>query len=331
MPRAEEWNRRTGWMKEDDRALRQSRVDRIRTTGGLRSVRALCLSCASATVRRMQVTPQDAPSGAIIDGIDLSRPISPAASAEIRALWLRHQVLGFRGQAMALDDLERFALTIGPFGSDPYFRAVPGHPHVAQVRRDADETSSLFAESWHSDWSFLAAPPAATVLYGDVIPPLGGDTLFANQYDAWDALAPAMKSRLLGRQGIHSARRGYAPTGMYGAADKGRSMAINYSDDAMATQLHPIARVHPETGRTALYVSPGYTIGIEGIEAGEASALLMELFTHQARPEFVYRHRWSQGMLTLWDNRCLVHAASGGYQGHARLLHRITIGDRTDR
>ena len=129
----------------------------------------------------MQVVPQDAPCGAVIHGLNLSRPIDAALSTEIRTLWLKHLVLAFSGQAMSLDDLERFALDIGPFGEDPYFRAVPGHPHVAQVRRDAAETSTLFADNWHSDWSFLAQPPAATLLYGDVIPPTGGDTLFANQ------------------------------------------------------------------------------------------------------------------------------------------------------
>jgi taurine dioxygenase len=237
-------------------------------------------------------------------------------------------VLAFPDQALSLDELERIALHIGPFGTDPFFGSVPGHPHIAQVRRDAGETTPIFAETWHSDWSFLPRPPQATLLYGNVIPPVGGDTLFANQYDAWDALSPAMKQLLQGKQGIHSARRGYARDGMYGERDKGRSMAIKFDDSALATQLQPIARVHPETGRTALYVSPGYTIGIDGLGDGEAQALLMELFRHQVRDEFVYRHRWLAGMLVMWDNRCVVHAATGGYDGHARLLHRITLAER---
>ncbi len=115
---------------------------------------------------------------------------------------------------------------------------------------------------------------------------------------------------------------------MYGERDRGRSMAIRYSESAMATQLHPLVRHHPETGRPVLFVNMGYTIGIEGMAEGEATALLMELFTHQSKPEFIYRHRWSTGLLTLWDNRCLLHAATGGYQGHRRLLWRITIGER---
>jgi len=276
----------------------------------------------------LDVTVQPAACGALVRGIDLTRPLSPTQSSVLRDAWLGHQVLAFPEQALSIDDLERFASTIGPFGPDPYFESIPGHPHVAQVKREADETSTIFADTWHSDWSFLASPPAGTLLYGNVIPPVGGDTLFANQYEAWSALPEALRSTLQQRRGVHSARRGYSRQGRYGEADKGRSMAIRYDDSALATQTHPIARRHPETGRTALFVSPGYTIGIEGLPDDEANALLLELFTHQARPQFVYRHRWDSGMLVLWDNRCLVHAATGGYQGHRRLLHRITVGER---
>ena len=275
-----------------------------------------------------QVTVQDAPCGALVQGLDLAQPLPADQMARLRALWLDHLVLAFPEQALDLPALERFALQVGPFGVDPYFVAVPGHPHVAQVRREADETSTLFADNWHSDWSFLASPPAATLLYGDVIPPVGGDTLFANQYEAWQALPQALKTALLGLQGVHSARRGYARQGRYGEGDKGRSMAIRYDDSAMATQLHPVARRHPETGRTALFVSPGYTIAIDGVPDDESTALLKELFAHQGQPPFVYRHAWQPGMLVMWDNRCLVHAATGGYEGHRRLLHRITVAEQ---
>lgn len=276
----------------------------------------------------LKILPQDAPCGAVVQGIDLRRQLTAAQMAEIRQSWLEHQVLAFVDQDLTVEDLERFALTIGPFGSDPFFESIPGHPHVAQVRRDADEKTSIFAGVWHSDWSFLATPPAATLLFGNVIPPVGGDTLFANQYAAWEALPADLKSVVADKQGIHSAVRGYARDGAYGEHDKGRSMKIRYSDEALATQTHPIARVHPETGRVALFVSPGYTIGIDGMDDDAASAILLALFAHLGRPEFVYRHRWSQGTLLLWDNRCLVHAATGGYDGYSRLLHRITVADR---
>ena len=278
----------------------------------------------------MIVTAQHASCGALIRGVDLAKPFAPQTVAAIRDAWLRYQVLAFPEQQLELEDLERFAATIGPFGTDPYFDSVPDHPHVAQVRRDADETSSLFAEAWHSDWSFLAQPPQATVLFGNVIPPIGGDTLFADQYLAWQALPDSLKARVADRMGVHSARGGYSRQGRYGERDSGRSMAIKYSDTAMATQLHPIARIHPETQRTALFVSPGYTIGIDGMADDEAQELLGTLFAHQAKPEFVYRHRWSQGMLLMWDNRCVIHAATGGYAGHARLLHRITVAEQSN-
>jgi len=276
----------------------------------------------------IEVTEAPAPCGAFIRGPRLNEPLTAEQIAAIRAAWLKHQVVVFPDQSLALEDLERFAATVGPFGVDPYFRSVPGHPHVAQIRREANETSTLFAESWHSDWSFLPSPPAATLLYGNVIPPVGGDTLFANQYAAWETLPKGLRQAVEGRSGIHSARNGYSRQGAYGEKDQGRSMPIRFDDSALATQLHPIGRVHPETGRTALFVSPGYTIGIEGMPEDEARAILLELFAHQSAEAMVYRHRWAEGMLVMWDNRCIVHAATGGYQGYARLLHRITVAER---
>jgi len=276
----------------------------------------------------LRVTPQSAPCGAVIEGIDLRAPVGQEQVTAIRAAWLQYQVVAFPDQRLQLEDIERFAETIGPFGVDPYFGSVPGHPHVAQVRREAEEQTPIFAETWHSDWSFLPSPPAATVLYGDIIPPVGGDTLFANQYAAWDALPASMKSLLKDKQGVHSARRAYSREGMYGERDKGRSMAIRYSDSAMSTQLHPIMRIHPETGRPALFVSMGYTIGIDGMSEAEATPLLMELFLHQAKAEFVYRHRWSQGMLVMWDNRCLLHARTDFDASERRMLRRVTILER---
>jgi taurine dioxygenase len=263
--------------------------------------------------------------GATIHGVDLSTDLSEETVAEIRSIWLEHLVVAFADQHLSLDAFEQVALRFGEFGQDPYFKGLADHPHVAEVKREADEQTPLFAEGWHSDWSFLRTPPSGTLLYGRIIPPVGGDTLYANQYAAFDALDADMKVKLEGLQGIHSARRGYSRAGQYGEKDVGRSMAIVYSDDALATQNHPLVQSHPETGRDALFLSPGYTIGIDGMEETEAQELLMFLYAHQAKDEFVYRHRWHENMLTMWDNRALIHAATGGYQGHRRLLQRITI------
>jgi taurine dioxygenase len=279
----------------------------------------------------IHIEPSGAPCGARVTGVDLSAPLDAATVDAIRDAWLAHGVIAFPDQHMSIPDLERFTLALGPRGDDPFIAPIPGHAHVVEIRREADEQAPIFAETWHSDWSFLPAPPAGTALYGTVVPPVGGDTLFADQHAAWDALPAAMQARLRDLQGVHSARRGYARDGMYGERDRarGRSMAIRFGDDALAVRRHPIARVHPETGRIALFVSPGYTVGIEGMDDAQAGALLAELFEHQKRPEFVYRHRWSAGMLVVWDNRRLVHAATGGYEGHRRLLHRVTIAERS--
>ena len=277
----------------------------------------------------IEVTRQPTSCGALIRGIDLRRELGADEVATVRATWLKHQVVAFPDQPMEIADIERFATYMGPNGEDPYIEAIAGHPRVVQVRREPDEKAPIFAETWHSDWSFLKCPPAATVLYGNIIPPTGGDTMFADQYAAWEGLPGSMKALLKARMAVHSARKGYAKDGMYGERDKGRSMAIKYGDSALKTQLHPIARKHTETGRLALYVSPGYTIGIDGLPEDEALPILKELFLHQAKPEFQYRHRWSQGMLLMWDNRSVIHAATGGYEGHRRLLHRITVADRT--
>ncbi len=273
----------------------------------------------------LQVIPSGGPCGAEIRGVDFAHEVSPETIAEIRKIWLEHLVVAFPNQQLTLGRYEQVALLFGDYGQDPYFRGLPDHPHIAEVKREADEQTPLFAEGWHSDWSFLETPPTGTLLYGRIIPPVGGDTRYSNQYAAYDALDPAMKDKLEGLMGVHSARRGYSKAGQYGEKDVGRSMAIIYSDDALATQLHPLVQVHPETGRKALFLSPGYTIGIDGMDETEAQSLLMELYVHQAKEEFVYVHKWAPDMLTIWDNRAVIHAATGGYQGHRRLLQRITV------
>ena len=273
----------------------------------------------------MQVIPSGQACGATVTSVDLAGALDDATIGAIRSAWLAHQVIAFPDQKLDDDELERFTRKIGAFGLDPFIAPVPGRQHVLEVRREADETSPIFAETWHSDWSFLTPPPAATVLHGRVIPPVGGDTLFANQYAAYDALPDDTKKKLDGRDAWHSAARGYAPDGMYGDNDKGRSMDIRPSVEARKRRLQPVVRTHPETGRKALFVNPGYTVSIDGMEEEEGWALLVELFQHQIGEAFQYRHTWRPDMLVMWDNRCLLHRATGGYEGHQRVLHRTTV------
>ncbi len=276
---------------------------------------------------RIEVVSSGEACGAAVRGVDLTRPLGGDTVAEIRSAWLEHHVLSFPDQPMDDDDLERFTLAFGGFGVDPYIAPIVGREHVIAVRRAAHETSPLFAENWHSDWSFQERPPAGTCLRSIVVPLHGGDTLFANQHAALDAMPPDMRAGYEGLSAIHSARGGYAPSGFYGDRDNetDRSMDIRPSDTAMATQLHAIVRQHPETGRLGLFSCLGYIIGIDGMPDDEARDLLVELLEWQGRDEFVYRHRWEPNMLVMWDNRSVLHKATGGYDGHERVLHRTTI------
>lgn len=273
----------------------------------------------------LAVTPSGQACGARVTGVDLGGELSPELIAEIRKAWLEHRVLAFPVQQMDDDALERFTVAMGGFGEDPFFAPIEGRKHIAAILREADEKTPLFAENWHSDWSFLPRPPAGTCLLSVDIPPIGGDTLFADQIAAFAALPEERKAFLRTLTAIHSAQLAYAPEGAYGEKDEGRSMAIRPHESARATKTHPLVQRHPETGEEALFSTLGYIIGIEGMAQAEAMAILSELAQWQGRDEFTYRHRWEPGMLVIWDNRSVLHKATGGYEGHRRELHRTTI------
>jgi len=277
----------------------------------------------------IEAIPSGEACGAEIRGVDLTKPLSARAIADLRAAWLEHHVLVFPNQPMDDDDLERFTLAFGPFGEDPFIAPIEGREHIIAVKREADEKAPVFAENWHTDWSFQKIPPAGTCLFGITIPPVGGDTYFANQHLALEKMPDELRKKLEGKEAIHSARAPYSKGGVYGEADRGqRSMDIRPSDEALAEQRHPIIRNHPETGRPGIYGTVGYIVGIADMEPAEGLVLLGELYTWQTREEFQFRHRWKENMLVMWDNRSVLHKASGGYDGHARLLHRTTIGER---
>ena len=280
----------------------------------------------------IEVIPSGQACGASVRGVDLTEPLAADDVAAIRSAWLDHHVLAFPDQPMSDDDLERFTLNFGPFGHDPFFEAIDGRDHIAAIHRLPDEQAPLFAESWHADWTFQEFPPDGTCLASKVIPPTGGDTLYANQVAALAAMPSELRERIEGKTAIHSARTAYAPDGMYGEHDgeADRSMRIVVSDEAYETQTHPLIRVHPESGVEAVYSTFGYIVGIEGMADAEAAELLVELYKWQTRDDFVYRHRWEPDMLTMWDNRCVLHRATGGFEGHERLLHRTTIGYNAD-
>jgi len=277
----------------------------------------------------VSIKPSGACCGATITGVRLDRPLPEELVAEIRAHWLEHKVVAFPDQKLTPDQLVSFSKQFGDIGEDPFFGHIDEHPQVASIQRNADEKTTIFAEVFHTDWSFMPIPPAGTALYGITIPPVGGNTLFADQVLAYEQLPESLRSRVDGLTAIHSAALGYAPDGAYGEADqeKGRSMKILPSEKALATYQHPLVRQHPETGKRALFSSAAYIKGFVGLAKEESDALLGELYVHQSQSAFIYSHRWQADMLVMWDNRSLLHAATGGYDGYDRLLHRTTIAD----
>ncbi|MEQ9519511.1 MAG: TauD/TfdA family dioxygenase [Parvibaculum sp.] len=273
----------------------------------------------------ISVQPNPSGFGAGITGLNLAKPLPASTLAEVKQAWADHSVVFFPDQPLTLDQLEAFTLQFGKFGHDPFIKPMEDRPHVLELRREPDEKATNFGAGWHSDWSFQEAPPAATILHSEVTPPVGGDTLYADGTRAYADLSDEMKARLNGLMAIHSAILPYGSKGIFAQEKEKRSMKIISSTDAETTQTHPLVRTHPVTGRKALYISPTYTIGIEGMDAGDAQALLGELYAHMVQDKYVYRHKWSQNMLTLWDNRCCMHLADGGYDGHLRVMHRTTV------
>jgi taurine dioxygenase len=283
------------------------------------------LKDAEATYRTISVEPEPTGFGARITGLDLRQPLTPRTLTEVKAAWARHAVVAFPDQPLDLDQLEAFTREIGPFGVDPFIKPMPGHPNVLELRREPDEKATNFGAGWHSDWSFQATPPAATLLHSEVVPPVGGDTLFCDATAAYAALSSTMKAMLRPLRAVHSAGRAYGTKGVFARETEKRTLKIIVSEEADQTLTHPLVRTHPVTGRKALFVSPVYTVGIEGLAPAEGQAILGFLFAHMIQDQFIYRHHWREQMLLMWDNRCTMHFAEGGYDGHLRLMHRTTV------
>jgi taurine dioxygenase len=277
----------------------------------------------------LQIDPHAHSFGATVRGLDLRTRFDSTMAEAIRAAWARHGVLVFPDQSLDHNELETFTQGLGEFGVDPFIEPMPDHPHILELRREATEKAANFGAAWHSDWSFQSCPPSGTILHAKVVPPVGGDTLYADGHRAWEALSPAMQSMLEGHRAIHSAAFAYGPRGVLAKEPHERTMKILVSEKAEETETHPLVRSHPVTGRKSLFINPVYTVAIEGLHPEENFVLLKFLYDHMVKEEFVYRHHWAQNMLVLWDNRSTMHFAEGGYDGHLRLMHRTTLaGDR---
>ncbi len=270
--------------------------------------------------RDMDITPLSPSIGAEISGLDLCDELSPGTVLRLREALLTHGVIFFRDQDLDPGRLMTFAGYFGEAVEYPFVKGLADFPLVVPILKRAEETMN-FGGIWHSDTAYLREPPMATILHAKELPPIGGDTLFADMYAAYEALSDGMKALLAPLKALNSSA---APA----AAQTRKDRIEESGKDAGALKteaFHPVVRTHPETGRKALYVNPGHSVRFDAMTPGESAPLLDYLFAHQIRAEFTCRFKWSPGAVAFWDNRCTQHYPLNDYHGHKRLLHRITL------
>jgi taurine dioxygenase len=269
--------------------------------------------------RTIEVNPLAGALGAELAGVDLAQPLSDAVVAEIRRAWLDHLVVFFRDQRLGPDELLAFARRLGEPVEYPFVRGLDGYPHIIAVTKLPEETVN-FGGIWHSDTTYLDRPPMATLLLAREVPPVGGDTLYANMYAAYDALSPELRRVLDGLRAVStSALADVSKTREDRIVERGADSEREYR------AVHPVVRNHPETGRRALYVNVAHTERFDGMTVEESAPLLQYLFAHSVRPEHTCRFRWEVGSLALWDNRCAMHNPVNDYHGSTRTMHRISL------
>ncbi len=264
--------------------------------------------------------------GAEIEGADLAKPLNAEQLAEIRAAWLDRLVVFFRDQPLTPAQFLTFARSLGTPIEYPFVRGIDGFPDIIEVKKLEHERIN-FGGIWHSDTAYLSAPPMASMLLAREVPPVGGDTLFANMYLAYDTLSDGLKRLLEDLRAVNSsARADVTRTREDRVKAGGREVArTEYVAE------HPVVRTHPETGRKALYVNVAHTSRFVDMTEEESAPLLTYLYQHQVRPEHTCRFVWAPASLALWDNRCVQHNPINDYHGYRRLMHRITLAGDTPR
>jgi taurine dioxygenase len=272
------------------------------------------------TYETIQVTPSTPNIGAEIEGIDLSRPLGNRQVDELHDALAAYQVLFFRDQELDYDSAKAVGRHFGDLHIHPNTPGPDGHPEILPIHADAN-SKRIAGERWHSDVSCDPEPPLGSILYLHTVPPVGGDTLFASQYAAYEALSPRMKTYLEGLAAFHDGAPSYRATNAkIGVPETGR---------VYPSATHPVVRTHPVTGRKALYVNRGFTQRINGLPDDEARALLAFLIEHSVKPDFQVRFRWRANSVAFWDNRAVQHLAVWDYFPQVRSGFRVTIkGDR---
>jgi taurine dioxygenase len=264
-----------------------------------------------ASIQVDKLTPH---AGAEIRGVDLSQPLDEPTFKEIHAALIDNGVIFFRDQHLTPEQQKAFGRLFGELHMHPAApREVPEHPEILVIH--ADENSKHVAgENWHSDVSCDLEPPLGSILYMHELPPVGGDTLFASMYAAYEALSEPMKRFLEPLTAMHEGEHVYR--GRYGVNDTGK---------VFPKAEHPVIRTHPVSGRKALYVNGGFTTRIKQLKRPESDALLQFLYRHVETPEFHCRFRWQVNSVAFWDNRCVQHHAMWDYYPQRRHGHRVTI------
>ncbi len=282
------------------------------------------MSAAAHTRERLAVSPAGGSAGAYVTGVDLSKTSEAEEIAGIRRALLDNLVVALPDQRLSLDDLERFTDALGGKDITPFVTPMEGHPFVIRILKEPHEKLN-FANAWHTDLSYLEAPPSFTVLYCLETPPAGGDTVWANQYMAFETLSPGLRDTLMGLEAVHSAGPAYGTGGYLDGVKDKMSTKIAPSKDAYKEQSHPAVIAHAETGKPSLYVNPVYTQRIAGWTKPESDGLLGHVFRHSVNENFTWRLRWAKGMLAIWDNRCTQHFALNDYHGHRREMVRTSV------
>jgi taurine dioxygenase len=283
---------------------------------------------AFMTYRTISVNRISGALGAEISGVDLSQKLDDAVIGEIRHALTDNQVIFFRDQHLTPEQHLAFGRRFGELQVHEFVEGIEDNAEILEVRKEADETRN-FGGGWHTDVSYLDRPALGSVLYAREVPAVGGDTMFASQYLAYDTLSDGMKSMLGEMTAVHSARRPYGLNASRRFAAGERSMKYLYSENAHGEVEHPVIRTHVETGRKSLYVNGTFTIRFKDMTEEESAPLLNYLCQHAVRPEFTCRFRWQKGSIAFWDNRCVQHNAVNDYHGQRRVMHRVTIeGER---
>ncbi|HEY1257899.1 MAG TPA: TauD/TfdA family dioxygenase [Stellaceae bacterium] len=272
----------------------------------------------------IEIRPVSGAIGAEIFGVDLGQELAAQVIGQIRRALLDHLVVFFRDQELSTAQFLAFARRFGEPIEYPFVRGLDGFPMVTPVVKEPHERVN-FGGVWHADTTYLDEPPMATMLLAREVPDYGGDTLFANMYLAYEALSPGMRRLLDSLFGVSDSAKA---DGSKTREDRARDHPVANAAKRLVA-VHPAVRIHPETGRKALYVNRAHTAHFRDMTIEESAPLLGYLFAHQTRPEFTCRFRWGKGSLAFWDNRAAQHNAINDYDGHRRVMERITLkGDK---